>query len=391
MPTATEVTTNHAKAATTLEFIVFRDTLLAELANLQGIVENKTTIPILSNILVTANSLTSLTLSATNLDRSLVTNIDAKVKQPGAIAIPARKLYDYVKLLASGDITIKALDNNWIQIRSGRSNTKMIGMAQGNYPQIPTAVVGKQMFKIPCTSMRALIDHTEFAVSREESRYTLNAARLTIDAEQLSSVATNGHRMAYYTVRGMTEGVDKPYVFLIPHPALSGIRNLLDATDVADLTVCEDDNSIFFSIGGREYATRKMTGQFPNVEAVLPRHKKFFIAKTADVEKAIRRVATFADDKSNAVKMTVDSTGLKFSARSTESGESEDAIDVPYTDESVSIGFNSGYFLDFLRSINGKGEFRLLLNDAQSAVELRPEGLDDGSTFRYVVMPCKLG
>lgn len=309
MPTATEETTIHAKAATTLEFIVFRDTLLAELANLQGIVENKTTIPILSNILVTANSLTSLTLSATNLDRSLVTTLDAKVKQPGAIAIPARKLFDYVKLLPSGDITVKALDNNWVQIRSGRSNTKMVGMLPSNFPQIPTAAVGKRMFRIPCASMRALIDHTEFAVSREESRYTLNAARLTIDAEQLRSVATNGHRMAYYTVQGKTEGVDKPYVFLIPHPALSGIRNLLDATDVADLTVCEDDNSIFFSIGGREYATRKMTGQFPNVEAVLPRHKKFFIAKTVDVEKAIRRVATFADDKSNAVKMTVDRTG----------------------------------------------------------------------------------
>lgn len=391
MPTATEETTIQAKAATTLEFIVFRDTLLAELANLQGVVENKTTIPILSNILFTATSLTSLTLSATNLDRSLVTTVDAKVKQSGAIAIPARKLFDYVKLLPSGDITIKALDNNWVQIRSGRSNTKMVGMAPGNYPQIATAAaVGKQTFKVPCTSMRALIDHTEFAVSREESRYTLNAARFTIDAEQLTAVSTNGHRMAYYIVQGKTEGVDKPYVFLIPLPALSGIRNLLDATDEADLTICEDDNSIFFTIGGRKYATRKMTGQFPNVEAVLPRHTKFFIAKTADVEKAIRRVATFADDKSNAVKMTVDSTGLKFSARSTESGESEDAIDVTYTGESVSIGFNSGYFLDFLKSINGKGEFRLLLKDAQNAAELRPEGLDDGSAFRYVVMPCKM-
>jgi DNA polymerase-3 subunit beta len=390
MPTPTE-TTNQAKAANTLEFVVFRDTFLAELANLQGVVENKTTIPILSNILVTADSLTSLTLTATNLERSLRTTLHAKVKQTGAIAIPARKLFDFVKLLPSGDITIKAMDNGWVQIRAGRSNTKMVGMAPGNYPQIPNAE-GIQPFKIPCASMRALIDHTEFAVSKEESRYALNAAQFTIEADQLKMVATNGHRLAYYVIPNKKDGInrEKPSAFLIPHAALSGIRNLLHATDEADMTICSDDNSIFFTVGARKYATRKMSAQFPNVDSVLPQHKKYFIAKTADVEKAIRRVATFADDKSNAVKMTVDSTGLKFSARSTESGESEDAIDVPYTGEPVSIGFNSGYFLDFLQSLNGKGEFRLLLNNSQSAAELRPEGLEDGSTFRYVVMPCKV-
>lgn len=391
MPTSNEETTPRAKAAIQMEFIVFRDALLAELSNLQGVVENKTTVPILSNILVTADSFTRLTLTATNLDRSMVTMLDAKVKQPGAIAIPARKLYDYVKLLPSGDITIKVLDNNWVQIRAGRSNTKMVGMAPGSYPQIPSAV-GKTTFRISCASMRAMIDHTEFSVSREESRYTLKAAQFTIEADKLKMVATDGHRMSYFIVPDKTEGVDdgKPKVFLIPQAALAGIRNLLDGTDEADLTICEDESSIFFTIGGRKYVSRKMMGQFPNVEAVLPRHTKFFIAKTADVEKAIRRVATFADDKSSAVKMTVDNTGLKFSARSTESGESEDAIDVSYTHEAISIGFNSSYILEFLRSIGGKGEFRLLLGDGQAAVELRPEGMDEGWTFRYVCMPLRI-
>ena len=137
-----------AKAETTrLEFVVHRDTLLPELANLLGVVNTKTTLPILSNILFEAEDLGSVTLTATNMDRSMVAPLNCRVKVAGSVAVPARKLFDYARLLPSCEITVKVLENNWVQLRAGRSNTKMVGLPASNFPQVPVA--GKsQVFKV---------------------------------------------------------------------------------------------------------------------------------------------------------------------------------------------------------------------------------------------------
>src|SRR6516162_8089639 len=122
---------------TAMEISVSKFELLRELTATQGVVERKTTIPILSNFLFEAAN-DRLTITATDLDLSLRTSCAAKVKREGACTIPARKLFDYVKLLGDGDISITLLENHWVNIRSGRSNTKMVGMARANFPGLPT-------------------------------------------------------------------------------------------------------------------------------------------------------------------------------------------------------------------------------------------------------------
>ncbi len=156
---------------TAMEISVSKFELLKELTATQGVVERKTTIPILSNFLFEAAN-DRLTITATDLDLSLRTSCPAKVKREGACTIPARKLYDYVKLLPDGDISIKLLENHWVNIRSGRSNTKMVGMARANFPGLPTFPAAGSI-KIPAQTLRSMIGRTIFAISSEESRYTL--------------------------------------------------------------------------------------------------------------------------------------------------------------------------------------------------------------------------
>src|SRR5712692_8565877 len=159
------------EAGAAMEITVSKAELLKELTATQGVVERKTTIPILANFLFEAGG-DKLSITATDLDLSLRTACPAKVKKDGSCTIPARKLYDYVRLLGDGEITIKLLENHWVQIRSGRSNTKMVGMARANFPSLPNFPTA-DVVKIPAQVLHTMIAKTIFAISNEESRYTL--------------------------------------------------------------------------------------------------------------------------------------------------------------------------------------------------------------------------
>src|SRR3984885_3814027 len=182
-----------AVAVGTMEITVSKVELLRELTATQGVVERKTTIPILSNYLFEATE-GKLSLTATDLDLSLRTSCNAKVKKDGSCPIPARKLHDYVKLLHDADITIKLLDNHWVSIRCGRSNTKMVGTAKSNFPRLPVFATAA-VVKIPAQVLLGLIARTGFAISSEESRYTLNCALMLLKPGSITMVATDGHRL----------------------------------------------------------------------------------------------------------------------------------------------------------------------------------------------------
>src|SRR4051812_42803226 len=193
-------TETSALQGTQMEISVNKTELLKELTATQGVVERKTTIPILSNFLFEATD-SKLTLTATDLDLSLRTSCNAKVKKEGSCTIPARKLYDYVKLLPDGDITIKLLENHWVNIRSGRSNKKMVGMARSNFPSLPVFPT-TGMVKVPAAALRTMIGKTIFAISIEESRYTLNGVLMVLKPESLVMVSTDGHRLAHIERQG---------------------------------------------------------------------------------------------------------------------------------------------------------------------------------------------
>jgi DNA polymerase-3 subunit beta len=373
-----------------MEISISRQDLLRELTATQSVVERKTTIPILSNFLIEAEG-DKVVITATDLDQSIKTSCPAKVKKPGSCTIPARKLYDYIKLLGDGEISIKLMENHWIQIRSGRSNTKMVGMARANFPQVPE-FPQTSVTSIPASSLRNCISKTIFAISNEESRYTLNGALLILKAESLAMVATDGHRLAHIEKSGETlSNVSGERKTLIPRKALSELQSLLSNTDTESIEFADDDNTLFFRIGHRVLTSRKLTGQFPNYEAVMPRdNNKFVIVRCEDLMGSIQRVAQFADERSGAVKVRLEQNELKISSSSTDSGESEDTIETPYNFDPLVVGFNSTYLIDFLKAIGNAGEVRLEFKDAQSAGQVRPEDADDEYKYRYIIMPMRI-
>jgi DNA polymerase-3 subunit beta len=373
-----------------LEISVSRAEILRELTAAQSVVERKTTIPILSNFLFEAAD-DKLTITATDLDQSLRTSCSAKVKKAGACTIPARKLYDYIKLLPDGDISIKLLDNHWVQIRAGRSNTKMVGMARANFPQV-LDFPGSGGYKINAASLRNMISKTIFSISNEESRYTLNGALLVLKAESMAMVATDGHRLAHIEKHGENlEGITGEKKTLIPRKALAELNGLLGSSDVETIEFADDEQTLFFRIGGRVLTSRKLTGQFPNYEAVLPRdNTKFVIVRSVDLMASIQRVAQFADERSGAIKIRLEQNELKLSAQSTDAGESEDIIETPYNYDPLVVGFNSQYLIDFLRATGETGEVRLEFKDAQSAGQMRPEDSSEDVKYRYILMPMRI-
>ncbi len=373
---------------TTMEITVSKFELLRELTATQGVVERKTTIPILSNYLFEAGG-DRLSLTATDLDLSLRTACNAKVKKEGSCTIPARKLHDYVKLLPDADITIKLLENHWVSIRCGRSNTKMVGMARSNFPSLP-AFPTAGVVKIPAGVLRQMIAKTTFAIANEESRYTLNGALMVLKPESITMVATDGHRLAHIERGGEKfDGISGEMKTLVPKKAMDEIKSLLDSTDVETIEFAKDESTLFFRIGPRLLTSRQLTGQFPNYEAVLPKdNNKSVSVNCEDLSGAIQRVAQFADERSRAVRMKIEKGELKISASSTETGESEDSIETSYNGDPVTIGFNAAYLLDFLKA-TGSGEVRMEFKDAQSAGQLRPAEGDDYK-YRYIVMPMRI-
>jgi DNA polymerase III subunit beta len=373
---------------TTMEITVSKSELLRELTATQGVVERKTTIPILSNYLFEAGP-DRLSLTATDLDLSLRTACNAKVKKEGSCTIPARKLHDYVKLLPDADITIKLLENHWVSIRCGRSNTKMVGMARSNFPSLP-AFPTAGVVRIPAGVLRQMIAKTTFAIANEESRYTLNGALMVLKPESITMVATDGHRLAHIERAGEKfEGISGEMKTLVPKKAMDEIKSLLDSTDVEEIEFAKDESTLFFRIGPRLLTSRQLTGQFPNYEAVLPKdNNKSVTVNCEDLSGAIQRVAQFADERSRAVRMKIEKGELKISASSTETGESEDSIETSYNGDSVTIGFNAAYLLDFLKA-TGSGEVRMEFKDAQSAGQLRP-GDGEDYKYRYIVMPMRI-
>lgn len=380
-----------ALATTTMEITVSKFELLRELTATQGVVERKTTIPILSNYLFEATG-DKLSLTATDLDLSLRTSCNAKVKKEGACTIPARKLYDYVKLLPDADITIRLLENHWVSIRCGRSNTKMVGMAKSNFPGLPV-FPSAGVIKIPAAVLRAMIAKTGFAIASEESRYTLNGALMVLKPESITMVATDGHRLAHVERTGEKfEGVSGEMKTLVPKKAMDELKSLLDShseSEVETIDFAKDESTLFFRVGPRLLTSRQLTGQFPNYEAVLPKDiSKSIALHGEELGAAIARVAQFADERSRAVRLRLEKSELKISASSTETGESEDSIEIAYDGEPMAIGFNAQYLMDFIKA-TGSCDVKLELKDAQSAGQLRPAEAEDYK-YRYIVMPMRI-
>jgi DNA polymerase III subunit beta len=370
-----------------MEFSVKKFDLLEELSLTQGVVERKTTIPILSNLLCEVQG-SRLTITATDLELSIRTSCEAKTKKEGAGTIPAKKLLELVRLLPDEEIRFKLLENHWVQITCDRKNYKLVGMSKDNFPALPE--FPHALVKIPAKLLAGVIAKTTFAISLEESRYTLNGALLVVKPTSLTMVATDGHRLAMVEMDHKFDGLASETRVLVPKKAMNEVQRLAaESGDEAVVEFAQDESHLFFRFGGRLLTCRKLTGQFPNYEAVLPRDvNKTVTIERSELQDALRRVSQLADQRSHAVKFMLAKEGLEISASSPEYGEAKEAIEKEYKGEPIAIGFNAQYLLDFLAAA-ADGPISFELKDEQSAGQLRPLG-NESSRYRYVVMPMRI-
>ena len=372
-----------------MEFTVSKAELVRELSLSQGVVEKKTTIPILSNVLIEAVG-DRIILTATDLELGIRCSCPARVKKEGSGTVPARKLLDFVRLLPEGDVTMKFLDNHWASITCGRSRTRIAGMSRESYPELPQ--MPAKIAELPVKTLASMISRTQFAISTEESRFTLNGALLLLTPETLTMVATDGHRLAYVQAKAGEGGqVETNFRALVPKKAMAELIKLADdAGPEARANFAGDDNHLFFEVGHRLLITRKLTGNFPDFERALPKdHLLIATLQKDEIRAAIERVAQFADERSRAIRVQFTNGEVKIFSSSVEMGESEESVNSEYQGPDLEIGFNAQYLLDFLRAIS-QDQVAFELKDQKSAGELRPAGEGITDQYRYVVMPMRI-
>jgi DNA polymerase-3 subunit beta len=367
-----------------MEITVRKQDLVKELQLIQGIVERKTSIPVLSNVLVEAEG-SELRLAATDLDVSLRGRCAAEVKQAGAITLAAKKLYEIVRTLPDADVRMAALKDNWVSIKCERAQFKMAGLPKEDFPALPEAG-GKHGVEMPAATLRELISRTSFAITAEEARYYLAGALLVLEDGAAAFVATDGHRLAYAKRALVLDGHDKMRV-LVPKKAVNELARLLEDADVVQFQ--QIDNHLVFAVGDRTLASKTIEGQFPAFEKVVTLKG----GNSASVDRvaltaAIRRVSLLSSERSRAIRVKLTAGAIELMASSPDLGEARESVAVEYSGDDVEIGFNAQYLLDFLAAV-GTANVVLDLKDADSQGLLKPA--DDGETeYRYVVMPMRL-
>jgi DNA polymerase-3 subunit beta len=361
------------------------------LARLQAIVEKRSSMPILANVLATASGKGEtgrLELAATDLEVGIRGSQAAKVQKPGAVTISARKLYDIVRELPDEPIQLEATPNAYLDIRCGRSRFTLAGTDAAEYPSLPEFAPGR-MVRLQAAVLSQMIEGTMYAASLDETRYNLNGVYFEVvpDTGRIRMVATDGHRLALVErtagsdVSGLASGV------IVPRKGLAELKRLVDEEDADEVELSFEGNSGLARKGDVTLVMRLIEGEFPNYRQVIPKQSDHHLTVPGEsLVRALRRVALLSAEHSRAVKVELSDGKLQLSSRTPDLGEAQEELDVDYAGPSVSIGFNARYLLDCLQALGAK-EVRLGLRDGGSPVEVRPT--DDLESVA-VVMPMRL-
>jgi DNA polymerase-3 subunit beta len=361
------------------------------LARLQAIVEKRSSMPILANVLATAsgNKETGrLELAATDLEVGIRGSQAAKVTKPGALTISARKLYDIVRELPDEPIQLESTANSYLDIRCGRAHFTLAGTDAQEYPSLPDFSPGR-MVRLQAAVLSQMIEGTMYAASLDETRYNLNGVYFEVVPEtaRIRMVATDGHRLALVErtagsdVSGLASGV------IVPRKGLAELKRLVDEVDADEVEIGFEGNSGLVRSGNVTLVMRLIEGEFPNYQQVIPKDCDHFLVLPADaLVRALRRVSLLSAEHSRAVKVELSEGKLQLSSRTPDLGEAQEELDVDYAGPTTSMGFNARYLLDCLGALGAK-EIRLGFRDGGSAVEVRPT--DDLESVA-VVMPMRL-
>ncbi|MFN2500397.1 MAG: DNA polymerase III subunit beta [Pyrinomonadaceae bacterium] len=326
-----------------MEFKIKQTVLKEELGFIQGVVERKTTIPVLSNILIESIGENEIRIVGTDLDCTIRCDADAEIIKGGSICIQARKLFDIVRALAPGDVHFKKEDNEWVNMKSGYATYRLAGVSREQFPEIPQ--FKSVPMKLPAETFSYFITNTAFAITNEQSRFTLSGAKFILGSGSAKMVTTDGHRLAY--VERAVDDTEATMDTLIPKKALLELVKL--SRGEGDVAFGEDQNHIYFETEGRLLITRKLGGQFPNYEMVMPKDNDHSV--TFDLEEmrnAVRRMSLIADERNRSIRITVRKNEIEVTAQSSEEGEGREIVQAEYEGEEIQLGFNWQYLLEFL-------------------------------------------
>lgn len=370
---------------------IARDELLTGLQRVQGIVEKRNTMPVLSNILLETKQ-DGIELVATDLEIGVRGHYKAEVQQTGSVSLSARKLYELLKEVADGEIALTTQENNWVQIQAGRSQFKIVGMAASEFPALPT-IEREGRVAIPGSGLASLIRKTIFAVGDNDARYILNGLLITLHSSEkkvtMKLVGTDGHRLAV-AESDLTQsaGTDLPKDIkaIIPRKAAQEMRRLLEEEEGEPL-LGFTKNLVTFQKSGLFLTSRVMEGTYPNYQQVIPKEsaKKASVERAA-LESALRRVAVLSKDKTNAVKVILQNGSITLHTSNPDVGEATEDLPAQYRGESLTTGFNARYLLDALAVMDGE-TVNLEISSPLSPCVLKSDG-DPG--FLCVVMPMKI-
>lgn len=400
-----------------MEFSIKQNVLKEELGYIQGVVERKSTIPVLSNILIESLGEGSIRIVGTDLDVTIRCDAEANIIKPGAMCIQARKLFDIVRTLSDGDIHFKKEDNEWVEMKAGRAKFRLAGVNREQYPEIP--IFKSASMKLSADVFNYFIQNTAFAITNETSRFTLSGAKFVIDGDKARMVTTDGHRLAFIE-KNLETASEANMDALIPKKALLELVKI-SRTESGDVAFGEDQNHIYFETGGRLLITRKLTGNFPNYEMVMPKdNDKKVVFDLADMRSAVRRIALMADERNRSIRITVKEGEVEVTAQSSEEGEGNEVVPADYTGEEVVLGFNHQYLQEFLSNVgalnsaSGEGEatdeaeaagdgaaaarakeskgpvrISFEFKDANAATQIRIDG-ENSYDYKYIVMPLRI-
>lgn len=369
-----------------MELVARKADLVRELQFFQQIVERKNTIPILGNVLVEASG-SEMTLLATDLEVALRSRAEAAVNKAGSVTVPAKKLYEVVRALPDGDVTIEAdKGGSAVKVSGGQFSSKMPTLPREDFPNLPEAGGGAAA-RVQGSRLAQMVARTQFAITGEDTRYYLNGAQFVLKPDEMTLVATDGHRLALVTVKreGPTGDESKA---ILPRKTLAELGRLLSEGSV-EVGYERGENHLFFEIGPRLLISRMIDGQFPAYEKVIPRGNDKHVEFERDrLTQAVRRVSILSNERSRAVKMVLDKGRVEVTSSSPEFGEAREPIAVEYGGPALTICFNAQYVLDFLGVVE-TDVVALELKDEVSQAVMKPVGAD-GYEYTYVIMPMRV-
>ncbi|AHG88609.1 DNA polymerase III, beta subunit [Gemmatirosa kalamazoonensis] len=368
-----------------MRFTISREKLQEGLGAVAASIPAKTTLPVLSNILLETTE-RGIRLSGTDLDIAVSTEVAADVETAGAITIPAKKLSEIARELPPSPVKVAAAGEQRVTLECGRSRFKLLGLPKDEFPAFP-GVKFDQSWRVKSGELQQLITHTAFAVSTEESRPILNGVLWELRPDRMRMVATNGHRLAKMEVPIASAGAPSGDL-IVPPKALEQIRRLFPADE--DLEIARGDNHLGFRSPLTSVFTRLIEGPYPPYEQVIPKdNDKVAVADKGSLTSALKRMSVIASDQTHRIRLSFNAGMLKFSVQTPDLGEAQDELPIRYDGDPLDIGFNAAYLLEILRYMPSE-EVKLTFKAPERAATVEPEGWDNPAKYLCLVMPLRL-